>query len=381
MSEGLAYQSDAVIPGVRSRFVDNGNGLTVHVLEAGYESADRPTVLLLHGFPELAFSWRKVMPRLAAAGFHVLAPDQRGYGQTTGWDARYDGDLASFRFLNLVRDAVGVLTSAGVNKVEAVVGHDFGALVAAYCALVRPDIFQRMALMSAPFSGPPSVAVDSHPAPAGVLAVEDALASLPRPRKHYHAYYATPTANADMQRCEQGVHGFLRAYFHHKSADWAANQPFELGAWSAEELAKLPTYYVMDRGETMAQTVAHEMPSEAEIEACAWLTEAELAVYSGEYARTGFQGGLNWYRCRLDHEHVRELQLFAGRTIDVPSAFISGDRDWGVYQTPGALAAMQQNACSNLIATHLLPRAGHWVQQEQAELVSQRLVELLRVPL
>src|SRR5713101_4093359 len=88
-------------PGIRSRFVENINGLRMHVLEAGHETKGRPCVLLLHGFPELAFSWRKVMPQLAAAGYHVIAPDQRGYGRTTGWDANYDGDLASFRLLNL----------------------------------------------------------------------------------------------------------------------------------------------------------------------------------------------------------------------------------------------------------------------------------------
>src|ERR671916_551858 len=94
--------------GIRSRFVKNINGLSMHVLEAGFEIKGRPCVLLLHGFPELAFSWRKVMLPIASAGFHVVAPDQRGYGRTTGWDGRYDGDLGSFRMLNLVRDALGL---------------------------------------------------------------------------------------------------------------------------------------------------------------------------------------------------------------------------------------------------------------------------------
>ena len=93
--------------------VDNINGLRMHVLEAGFETSGRPCLLLLHGFPELAFSWRKVMPALAAAGYHVIAPDQRGYGRTTGWDADYDGDLASFRLLNLVRDALGLVSAFG----------------------------------------------------------------------------------------------------------------------------------------------------------------------------------------------------------------------------------------------------------------------------
>src|SRR5690349_14141546 len=140
----------AVLPaGVRARILSGINGLDIHVLEAGFEAKSRPVVLLLHGFPELAYSWRRVMPALAAAGYHAIAPDQRGYGRTTGWDADYDGDLGGFRFMNLVRDAIGVLFALGHRTAEAVVGHDFGASVAAYAALIRPDIFKRMVLMSA----------------------------------------------------------------------------------------------------------------------------------------------------------------------------------------------------------------------------------------
>src|SRR6185437_12540374 len=108
-----ALNTPTLPPGIRSRFVSNVNGLTMHVLEAGFEQANRPCVLLLHGFPELAYSWRKVMGPIAAAGFHVIAPDQRGYGRTTGWDGDYDGDLAAFRMLNLVRDAIGLVAALG----------------------------------------------------------------------------------------------------------------------------------------------------------------------------------------------------------------------------------------------------------------------------
>ena len=135
---------------IRSRYVDGINGLTIHVLEAGFETTGRPCLLLLHGFPELAYSWRKVMPALAEAGYHVIAPDQRGYGRTAGWDGRYDGDLNSFRLLNLVRDALGLVSAFGYRRVDAVIGHDFGSPVAAWCALVRPDVFRAVALMSAP---------------------------------------------------------------------------------------------------------------------------------------------------------------------------------------------------------------------------------------
>ena len=137
--ESLAPLDAALLPpGVRSRFVDGINGLRMHLLEAGHATPGRPVVLLLHGFPELAYSWRKLMPALAAAGFHAIAPDQRGYGRSTGWDERYDGDLASYRMLNLVRDALGLVMALGHREVAAVVGHDFGAPVAAWCALLRP---------------------------------------------------------------------------------------------------------------------------------------------------------------------------------------------------------------------------------------------------
>src|SRR5215210_2943379 len=118
---------DASLPsGIRSRFVDGVNGLRMHVLEAGFEEQDRPCVLLLHGFPELAYSWRKVMLPLADAGLHVIAPDQRGYGRTTGWDVRYDGDVGSFSLLSIVRDALALVFALGRRSVAAVVGHDFG---------------------------------------------------------------------------------------------------------------------------------------------------------------------------------------------------------------------------------------------------------------
>jgi pimeloyl-ACP methyl ester carboxylesterase len=146
----------SVLPdGIRARFVERVNGLRVHILEAG--EPDRPCLLLLHGFPELGYSWRKIMGPLAAAGYHVVAPDLRGYGRTTGWSANYDDDLRPFRHLNAVRDALGLLAALGYRETAAVVGHDFGAGVAAWCVLVRPDVFRRLALMSAPFEGPPSL--------------------------------------------------------------------------------------------------------------------------------------------------------------------------------------------------------------------------------
>jgi len=381
----LTPYRDTMLPlGVRSRFVHDINGLTMHVLEAGFEARDRPCVLLLHGFPELAYSWRKVMLPLARAGFHVIAPDQRGYGRTTGWDGNYDGDVGSFRFLNLVRDALGLVSALGYRSVAAVIGHDFGSPVAAWCSLIRPDVFRSVVLMSAPFAGPPALPFNtatavrgSEAAPSG-MSIHEALAALSPPRKHYQWYYSTREADDNMRACPQGIHAFLRAYYHYKSADWKRNKPFPLKSWSADELAKLPTYYIMELDKGMAETVAPEIPSASEIAACRWLPENELSVYSTEYSRTGFQGGLQWYRCTTGGKYIAELQVFSGRTIDVPSCFIAGKSDWGIYQKPGDIDRMQSSACTRMLGCHLVDGAGHWVQQEQPEKVSELLLQFLQ---
>jgi pimeloyl-ACP methyl ester carboxylesterase len=377
----IALPDITLTPDIRSRFVEDINGLRMHVLEAGYETLGRPCILLLHGFPELAFSWRKVMPALANAGYHVIAPDQRGYGRTTGWDGAYDGDLSSFRLLNLVRDALGLVSAFGYRSIDAVVGHDFGSSVAAWCALVRPDVFRSVVLMSAPFAGPPPLPFDTAnvaPKPKRDDSVHRELAALPRPRKHYQWYYSTREANADMHGAPQGVHDFLRAYYHHKSADWKDNRPYPLKSWTANELAKLPTYYLMDLARNMAETVADEMPSAESIRANKWLPDRELSFYSAEYIRTGFQGGLQWYRCGTSAAFTPELETWSGRTIDVPSAFIAGKQDWGTYQRPGVYEAMQQRACTRMLGCHLIDGAGHWVQQEQPGQVTGLLLDFLK---
>lgn len=384
MNSSVAYGGTVLPAGIRSRFVDNNNGLRMHLLEAGFADRDRPCVLLLHGFPELAYSWRKVMLPLAEAGFHVVAPDLRGYGRTTGWDGGYDADLAHFRVLNLVRDTLGLAFALGHRTVAAVVGHDVGANVAAWSALVRPDVFRSVAIMGAPFAGPPPFPCNTanEPPAAGTaygpgLGVHEELAALSRPRKHYHWYYSTRQANGNMRDCPQGVHDFLRAYYHMKSADWQENRPFPLESWSAGELAKLPTYYVMDLDQGMAETVAPHLPSAAQVAACQWLPDEELRVYSAEYARNGFQGGLQWYRCVTDDATTAELRLFSGRTIDVPSCFIAGASDWAAHQKPGYLERMRQTHCTRMVGFDTVARAGHWVQQEQPEAVCGLLTQFL----
>lgn len=358
---------DLLPNGVRSRFVEGVNGQSVHILEAGFSLPDRPLLLLLHGFPELAYSWRRVMLPLAAAGYHVVAPDQRGYGRTTGWQPDYDQNLRPFSVLRLATDALALVYALGHDKVAAIIGHDFGSPVAAWCALTRPDVFTRVILMSAPFGGPPSLvsgaAASAVSHPREHLAT--ALAALPTPRKHYQHYFSTREANADMMQAPQGLQNFLRAYFHSKSADWAGNQPVRLNDGSAAQLARMPAYYIMDKAMTMPESVAPLMPDSAEVDSCAWLPDHELAVYTAEFRRTGFQGGLNWYRARFEAEIAADEQLFANRLIDVPALFIAGRSDWGIYQVPGAFQRMQSTACREFSGAHIIEGAGHWVMQEQ----------------
>jgi pimeloyl-ACP methyl ester carboxylesterase len=171
----------------------------MHVLEAGFESKNRPCVLLLNGFPELAYSWRKIMLPLAQAGYYVVAPDQRGFGRTSGWDDAYDGDVYSFRRLNLVRDALGLVSALGYGSVAAVVGHDHGMFNAAYCALLRPDVFHSVVLMSVPFAGPPQLPFNTSDLPqTGVSNALEDLAKLQPPKKWYGVYYTTRAATEEM---------------------------------------------------------------------------------------------------------------------------------------------------------------------------------------
>src|SRR6516225_11441997 len=216
------YGNSMLPSGVRSRRINNVNGLTVHLLEAGFEVAGRPALLLLHGFPELAYSWRKVMLPLAAAGYHVIAPDQRGYGRTTGWDGSYDADPDPFRMLNMVRDALALVLALGHRQVAAVIGRDAGAPVAAWSALIRPDVFRALVLMTSPFAGPPGLPFNTAsgaappPPPMTDDELDAELAKLDPPRKYYQNYQRTRGANADMLNAPQGLHAVFRAYWFFK---------------------------------------------------------------------------------------------------------------------------------------------------------------------
>lgn len=379
------YAEGTLPAGIRSRMIHGVNGLDVHILEAGHESPGRPLVLLLHGFPDLAYGWRHVIPILADAGYHVVAPDQRGFGRTIGGSNDYDAPLAPFSLLNMTRDALALVSALGYRHTAMLAGHDLGSPVAAYCALARPDVFPSVVLMSAPFPGPPALPFDtvqSEPSSARPNSegrkLAAALAALDPPRAYYQQYLSTRKANHDMWRPPQGLHAFLRAFFHVKSADWPGNTPHPLKALTAAELAQMPTYYVMELGKTMPETVAPFEPSVAEVLACKWLTDAELGVYTAEYGRTGFQGALQAYRVLSDPDLNAELRLFSGRTIDVPSLFIGGKSDWGTYAAPGALELMRTKATTRMRGIELIDGAGHWIQQEQPNRLGALLLAFMR---
>jgi pimeloyl-ACP methyl ester carboxylesterase len=189
---------------------------------------------------------------------------------------------------------------------------------------------------------------------------------------------STREANADMLQAPQGLPTFLRAYFHSKSANWAGNQPVRLDDGSAVQLARMPTYYIMDKAKTMPESVAPMLPDTATSDRCTRLSDRELAVYTAEFLRTRFQGGLNWYRARFEAEVTTDEHLHADRTIDVPALFIAGQDDWGVYEVPGTFERMQSTACSRFFGSHLIHGAGHWVMQEQPEKVAAAVLAFLQ---
>lgn len=386
--------------GVTSNYVETAD-LTYHTLEAGYDSSrNKPLILCLHGFPELAYSWRKIMPLLAARGFYVVAYDQRGYGRTTGWDTRpFDEvDLSTFSFTRLVTDAVRLVSALGYTEVKCLLGHDFGGLGASMCALMRPDMFKRcllflvssnspvltlrsVILMSHPFKGSPSLPFNTAHSSAEPTSpskdIHAQLANLPEPRKHYKWYYSTAPAASEMDLPFDELHTFLRDYFHLKSADWAGNKPHALKEWSASELAKLPYYYMMPLHSSMQKAVSMSMEGENEDTvkekmAC-WLPDRDLNVYVQEFTRTGFQGGLNWYRVTTAKDGLKDVELFAGKKIEVPCLFIAGCKDWGTYQEPGVIEGMGKQ-CVDFKGVKLIDGAGHWVQQEQPATVVEQVL-------
>ena len=368
----------------------------MNILEAGFETPGRPMVLLLHGFPNLAYSWRKVMPALAAAGYYAVAPDCRGFGRTTGWDTSFDADPAPFLAINMVRDQIALVYALGYRNTAMMVGHDQGVQVAALGALIRPDIFPRLTLIGGGFGGTPSFpfnTANGAPVPTPAYTNEDldaAYAKLSPPRKGYGDYWSTREADNDMRTLasgkSNGMAGFFRGFYYMKSADFAGNQNLQpmhavRGVQeAAEQNAQMPEYYVMRRDRSMPATIAAFMPNGTYSRNCKWLTDSDCEVYGNEYTRSGWTGALHVYRHRLGTypQQSAEQLTFSGRTIDVPAQVISGKQDWGANRAVGGPMTVGKVGFTLFKGVHMIERAGHWTQEEQPEQVGQLLTAFLR---
>jgi len=313
------------------------NGIAMHVAEAGAG----PTVLLCHGFPESWYSWRHQLVALAAAGYHAVAPDMRGYGQT-GKPAAID----RYTLCHLVGDMVGLLDALNVRQ-AVVAGHDWGAPVAWHCALFRPDRFRAVIGLSVPYR------------PPGALAARP-TSLMPRTADavFYQLYFQEPgIAEAELERDPESS---IRTILYMLCGDRPPP------ATAAEDFAMVRS----DTGLLGNRRIPPELP--------AWIGEADLAFYAGEFRRTGFRGGLNWYR-NIDR-NWELLAPFSGAQVMVPALFIVGDRDLtlGFKGMDGLLARLPEFV-PNLRARVTLPGCGHWTQQERPEAVNAEMIKFLKI--
>jgi pimeloyl-ACP methyl ester carboxylesterase len=317
---------------IRHRFIET-NGIQMHIAEQG----TGPLVLLCHGFPESWYSWRHQIGALAGAGFHVVAPDMRGYGQTSAPEA-----IDQYTLMHLVGDMVGVLDALG-EETAVIAGHDWGAPVAWHAALLRPDRFRAVIGLSVPYRPRGKVR------PTTVMPrTDDAV--------FYQLYFQQPgVAEADL---EADPRASVRGSLMRLSGD----APPGVGSF-----AMVPVAGGLRARAQAAETAV--LP--------AWLTEADIDFYTGEFSRTGFRGGLNWYR-NIDR-NWEILAPFAGAKVTVPALYVTGERDL-VLSFPGAaeLVANLTRFVPALRETIMLPDCGHWTQQERPETVNAAMIGFLR---
>ncbi|MFG3367097.1 alpha/beta fold hydrolase [Streptomyces sp. NPDC048156] len=311
------------------RLVDGPAG-RIHLIEQG----TGPLVLLVHGFPETSYSWRRQLPALAAAGYRAVAMDVRGYGRSSK-----PADPAAYGMLDLVDDNVAVVHALG-ERSAVLVGHDWGANISACSALLRPDVFRAVALLSVPYTPP------GGPRPS------DIFAGMGGDEEIYVSYFQEPgRAEAEI---EPDVRGWLAGLYAALSADTMAAP----GA---------PDPHFVARGAAMRDRFpVGRLP--------AWLDEAELDVYAGEFERTGLTGGLNRYR-NMDRDW-EELAAHRGAPVTQPSLFIGGAMDASTTWLADAIDAYP-TTLPGLRASHILDGCGHWIQQERGDEVNRILVEWL----
>ena len=308
------------------------NGIRLHYVEAGRG----PLIVLCHGWPESWYSWRHQLPALAAAGFRAVAPDQRGFGQTDRPAA-----IAAYNIFDLVGDIVGLVNALGENQ-AVVVGHDWGALVAQQAALLRPDLFRALGLLSVPYI------------PRGPVRPAVRFAQITRQMHFYQDYFQEP--DKAERELEEDVRGTLLALLAETSLP---------GQTASHSIAAFPKN--MRLGDVIRARVPDKLPR--------WLTQGDLDFYVGEFARTGFRGGINWYR-NIDRNW--ELTPFQdGAKLLQPAIFIAGERDLVLKMAPEAVTAQATNVPS-LKGTHIIADAGHWVQQQKPDAVNELLLGFLR---
>ncbi len=315
------------------------NGISIHTVSLG----EGPLVIFCHGFPESWYSWRHQLPAVAGAGFRAVAMDMRGYGQTSQPE-----EVGAYTLNHLVGDVVGVVAALGERR-AVVVGHDWGAPVAWYSALMRPDVFRAVAALSVPYTAP------FGGLPEG-FTINDMMRAVAAGRDYYRLYFQEPgVAEADL---ETDVGRAMLGFMYTISGDIVADGVHQTG-WDGH----------FTLGETLHQqlVIPQQLP--------AWLTEDDLAFYVSEISRTGFRGGLNWYRNINALPAI--LAPFLGATIDQPALYLGGQHDMIAGNTPEALAALP-NDVPGLRDLQIFPGAGHWLQQERPEQVNDALVAFLR---
>lgn len=379
--------------GVQSHYVRSpANDLTYHVLTAGRRGD--PLVLLLHGFPETSFCWRLVMMPIARKGYYVVAPDTRGSGRTTTErNTAYTeaGDeVVQYQMTAAVRDSVVLVAALGYARVHCLVGHDSGAVLAAWLAVARPDMVRRLVVASHPYSGmprlPENLVFDEEPSEQQQHQqgrdVHADLLALESPRKHYKWYYSGPDAATDMScgSSEEDLVDFLRGYYYLKSASWKGNTTHPLTGWTAPELAKMPFYYVMPADCGMREAVRRQLGGDDDAADCgAWMPAADLAAFAGEWRRTGFQGALHRYRVGTGPAAWRRDQVvFSGARLAMPTVTVLGRADWGSYQEPGVLPTTGER-CEDYRGERWIEGAGHWMQQERPEEFVGHVLEMCAV--
>jgi len=304
----------------------SANGIDLFVREQG----DGPLVLLCHGWPELSYSWRHQIPALAEAGFHVVAPDMRGYGQSSAPD-----DVGAYTIFDTVGDMVALLAALG-EKQAVIVGHDWGAPVAWHAAMFRPDIFTKVAGLSVP---PPF---------RGRTRPLDALREGGVTNFYWQYFQAPGIAEAEFER------------------DIAETTRRVLGRGVSD-----PSNMFVDEGKGFLGKLRSDLPLPN------WITEADIAKFAEGYQKSGFRGGLNWYR-NIDR-NWELLAPFAGACVTVPALYIAGDRDLVVaFRGMDQLIPNLSQFVPHLQRALMLPGCGHWTQQERSEEVNTAMIDFLR---